>query len=314
MKRAEEAALGVAISSIPPPPTSRAPESSVRLAPESSSRPAPSSTTVPHSTTTPNLGAFIADALDGRAPAKAPPSPGRISIPPPGKGEAPGAQARRELLARRLTGGSVRAPAAPKVPAIAYAKTEDAVDALKRRYDEKVSAARTSQARKYTEAGYAARAKGDMVAAANSLRVALSFDTENQELKVAHEEAQTAADQLLVDQYLKQAEYEERSERWGDAGRSWGRVARAQATNAKAHERGAHCLMKADGDLHEAVALAQRAVQLEPKNVAFRRTMANVYLAAGLTLNAKRELDAVLQLAPEDPPTVALLKRIAKSS
>jgi tetratricopeptide (TPR) repeat protein len=217
------------------------------------------------------------------------------------------------MLARRLT-GSVRAPAPAKVPAIAYAKTEDAVDALKRRYEDKVAAARTSQAKKYTDAGMEAKAKGDMVAAANSLRVALSFDADNAQLKAAHEEAQRAADQLLVDQYLKQAEYEERSERWADAGRSWGRVARTQTTNAKAHERAGFCLVKAAGDLHDAVALTQRAVQLEPKNASYRRTMANVYLAAGLTLNAKRELEAALQLAPDDANTTALLKRIAKSS
>ena len=178
---------------------------------------------------------------------------------------------------------------------------------------ERLSAARSAQARKYTESGLAARAKGDMVAAANGFRVALSFDPESTELKAMHAEAQRAADEILVEQYLKQAEYEERSERWADAGRSWARVARTQTSNAKAHERAAFCLLKAGGDLHEAAALGQRGVQLEPKNAAFRRTMANVYLGAGLTLNAKRELDAALQLAPDEPTTIALLKRIAKS-
>jgi curved DNA-binding protein CbpA len=324
MKRAEEATLGAAASSmppppsgvatargvgpgsVPPPPSSRVPDSRAQPAPN-----APQKTPSGSPGTSPNLGAFIADALDGKGTSKAPPNAARISVPP-ASSETPGARARRELLARRLTGGSMRVPAPPKLPTIGYAKTEDAVDALKRRYEDKVSAARTSQAKKYSEAGYAARARGDMVAAANSLRVAIGFDPENAELKAAHAEAQRAADQLLVDQYLKQAEYEERSERWADAGRSWGRVARTQPTNAKAQERAAFCVMKADGDLHDAVALAQRAVQLEPKNAGFRRTMANVYLAAGLALNAKRELEAVLQLAPDDPATVALLKRIGK--
>ena len=41
---------------------------------------------------------------------------------------------------------------------------------------------------------------------------------------------------------------------------------------------------------------------------------ANVYLSAGLSLNAKRELETALQLAPSDAATLALLKRIAKSS
>ena len=153
-----------------------------------------------------------------------------------------------------------------------------------------------------------------MVAAANALRVAIGFDPENAELKAVQEEAQRAADGILVEQYLKQAEYEERSERWVDAGRSWTRVARTHPSDAKAHERAAHCVLKGNGNLHEAAAMGQRAVQLEPKNPAFRRTLANVYLSAGLSLNARRELEAALQLAPSDAATAALLKRIAKSS
>jgi tetratricopeptide (TPR) repeat protein len=218
------------------------------------------------------------------------------------------------MLARRLTAGNLKPPPTPRPATIAFARTEDAVDALKRRYEDRVAAARDSQVKKYAQSGQDARVKGDMVAAANAFRVALSFDPENVELKVAHEEAQRASDQILVEQYLKQAEYEERSERWADAGRSWSRVARTRATDAKAHERAAFCMMKADGNLRDAVPLAQRAVQLEPKNVAYRKTMANVYLAAGLTLNAKRELEAAIQLAPDDAGTLALLKRIGKSA
>ncbi len=322
MKRAEEAIGAVVAAAGPlvtPAPAARAtapaPAPSPSPVPRSPlSSPKPPANTATSEAASPNLGAFIADALDGRGPSKpAPASAGRISVTP-ARSEPPGARERRELLARRLTGGSMRVPAAPKVPAISYAKTEDAVDALKRRYEEKVSAARVSQARKYLDAGNEAKAKGDLVAAANAFRVALGFDPDNAELKASHEESQREADHLLVEQYLKQAEYEERSERWADAGRSWARVARAQLSNAKAYERAAFCMTKADGDLHEAAALGQRAVQLEPKNVHYRRTMANVYLAAGLTLNAKRELEAALQLAPDDPSTTALLKRIAKSS
>jgi tetratricopeptide (TPR) repeat protein len=200
------------------------------------------------------------------------------------------------------------------MPSSGHVKTVDAVDALRRRYEDRVSQARGSQARKYAESGMAAKASGDMVAAANSLRVALSFDPDNPELKAAHEEAQRASDQLLAEQYLKQAEYEERSERWADAGRSWQRVARARDSDAKAHERAAHCIVKASGDLHDASTLAQRAVQLQPKSAAYRVTLANVYLSAGLTKNAKRELEAAAQLAPGDANVAALLKRIAKPS
>jgi tetratricopeptide (TPR) repeat protein len=300
MQRATDA-IG-AISSIPPPPASR-PDVASDSQPIIKAFDPPSS---------PNLGSRLVDSLDGRVATK-PPSVGRITVPP-NRSEPPGAKGRREMLARRLTAGNLKPPPTPRPATIAFARTEDAVDALKRRYEDRVAAARDSQVKKYAQSGQDARVKGDMVAAANAFRVALSFDPENVELKVAHEEAQRASDQILVEQYLKQAEYEERSERWADAGRSWSRVARTRATDAKAHERAAFCMMKADGNLRDAVPLAQRAVQLEPKNVAYRKTMANVYLAAGLTLNAKRELEAAIQLAPDDAGTLALLKRIGKSA
>ena len=186
---------------------------------------------------------------------------------------------------------------------------------MKRRYEEKLTAARTGQARKYAECGLVALAKGNVVAAANALRVALTFDNENAEVKVAYDKAQRASDPILSDQYLKQAEYEERAEEWADAARSWGRVAARPRGQHEAHERPRSCLMKADGNLHEAAALAQRAVQLAPKNAQVRLTLANVFLAAGLTLNAKRELflEAAAQLAPGDANIASLLKRIGKS-
>jgi hypothetical protein len=224
------------------------------------------------------------------------------------------AKTRREMLARRLTGNGARPPppAAPAVSPATYAKPADAVDALKRRYEARLLAAKTSQAKKYAESGIAARAKGDVVAAANALRVAVTFDENNAELKAAYEDAQRASDQLLAEQYSKQADYEEKAERWPDAARSWQRVARARENDAKAHERAAHCLVKASGNLHEASKLAQRAVQLNPKSAQAHVVLANVYLAAGLGKNGKRELESALALAPNDAGIVTLLKRIGK--
>jgi curved DNA-binding protein CbpA len=300
MKQAEAAAREVTSSSIPPPLTPRGAEGAAK----------PFSPPM-----MPTVGPIIMETLDGIGPASPPPASGRQSVLPI-RSTPPAPQSRREMLARRLT-GSMRPPSSAKIAAAAaaaYAKPEDAVDSLKRRYEEKVTAKRSAQARKYTTAGIEARAKGDMVAAANSLRVAIEFDPENAELIAAQKEAQRAADEILVEQYLKQAQYEERSERWADAARSWTRVARTRTSDANAHERAAYCGVKGNGNLHEAAAMGQRAVQLEPKNATFRCTLANVYLSAGLSLNAKRELEAALALAPDDATTAALLKRITKSS
>jgi hypothetical protein len=42
-------------------------------------------------------------------------------------------------------------------------------------------------------------------------------------------------------------------------------------------------------------------------------TLANIYLAAGLTLNARRELEAAALLAPQDDSIQAILRRLGKA-
>jgi hypothetical protein len=298
IRRVEETARGMAAA---PPSQASAPAIDAPAAGKPPAAAPPS---------TPNVDAITDDALTAKGPPPEPSRP-RINVTPAQR-EAE-AKTRREMLARRLTGNGARPPApAPVVPPVTYAKPADAVDALRRRYEERLLAAKTSQAKKYAESGMAARAKGDIVAAANALRVAVTFDENNAQLKAAYAEAQRASDQLLAEQYAKQADYEEKSERWADAARSWQRVARAKENDARAHERAAHCLVKADGNLHEASKLAQRAVQLSPKSAHARVVLANVYLAAGLGKNAKRELEAALLLAPNDAGIATLLKRIGK--
>jgi predicted Zn-dependent protease len=71
--------------------------------------------------------------------------------------------------------------------------------------------------------------------------------------------------------------------------------------------------MRASGDLHLASTLAQQAIALDPANANYRVTLANVYLAAGLTKNARRELEAAQQLAPDDGTIQSLLKRVTKA-
>jgi curved DNA-binding protein CbpA/Tfp pilus assembly protein PilF len=245
------------------------------------------------------------------------------SSPPPPSGAVPAGsslrpmdpQARRDALARRLTGGAAvsRAPP-PKTPSQPVQSAQSAMDALKRRYTERVGEAHRTQAKKYAAVGHQARANNDVVAAANAFRVALSFAPDDEELKTAHAEMQKAADVILAEGYMKQAIYEERFEHWPEAAKNWVRVVKSRPQDARAHERAAHALAKTNGNLHEAADLARRAVALDPSNYKYKITLANVFLAAGLALNAKRELEAALQLEPKNPEILALLKRIAKGS
>lgn len=231
-------------------------------------------------------------------------------------------RARREALARRLTGGAPRPGAPPPVASAPPPPTHhaqnmsagEAMDALKRRYEDKIQAAKEAQSKKYADAAAASMAKGDVVAAANAYRVALSFDTNNAETIALAEEAQRKASDSLVESYTKQGTYEERAERWPEAARSWSRVAQLRPNDPVVLERAANAVLKAEGDKHQAAEFAKRAIELSPDTIAYRITLANIYLAADLTLAAKRELETAAKLAPSNVAVQTMLKKLQKTS
>ena len=77
-----------------------------------------------------------------------------------------------------------------------------------------------------------------------------------------------------------------------------------------AARRAAQAMLKASADLHRAQSYAQKAVLLDGKNVENLTVLARVYLAAGLKLNAIRELEKAAQLAPKDEMVNNLLREV----
>ncbi|MBL8611680.1 MAG: DnaJ domain-containing protein [Myxococcales bacterium] len=230
--------------------------------------------------------------------------------------------ARRQALAARLTGGAMR-PKAPTSPGTApppaahpaqSMSTSEAVDALKRRYEDKISAAKLAQSRKYADAAAAAMAKGDVVGAANAYRVAMSFDGVDAETAERAQEAQQKATETLAESYTKQGTYEERAERWPEAARSWSRVAQLKPNDPLGLDRAANAILKAEGDKHQAAEYAKRAIELSPDTIAYRLTLASIYVAADLNLAAKRELELAAKLAPNNVAVQTMLKKIQKSA
>ncbi len=217
-------------------------------------------------------------------------------------------QARREALARRLMGGSVAPPRQPSVPQMRAVTSDPA--ALRRHYKTRVDAARERMVKEYVEQATAAMEKSDWGMALTSFKLAMAAAPDDTELRASLVEAQAKATRQLAENYQRQAQYEEKGQRWAEAARSWTRVTKARPDSVEAHERAAHCLVGAQGNLHEAATLARRAITLDPSKTSYRVTLAKVYIAAGLGLNAKRELEAALQMAPGDASIQTLLKRI----
>lgn len=257
----------------------------------------------------------------GPSPAAAPSMPGAASggvqsPPSPAKSSSPAvdAVARRDALARRLLGGHRMAGASNRPPttqgsAPPRSTSVEAMDALRRRYEERVLAAKTAQARTYVAKAKSAVAAGDPVAGANALRVASSLAPDDVEIQRMAKEAQAKANVIVGQTYTQQAVYEEKNGHLAEAARSWVRACTALESDAGAHERAANAILKAAGDLHQAAALGRRACEIDPSNARARVTLARVYLAAGLALNARRELETAAQLSPQDDTIREMIKQ-----
>jgi Flp pilus assembly protein TadD len=74
--------------------------------------------------------------------------------------------------------------------------------------------------------------------------------------------------------------------------------------------KAASALLKSGGDMHQAVDFAKKAVLLAPKRIEPRLTLIEVYIAAGLPLAAKRELEQAREIAPRDDRMMELSKRL----
>jgi curved DNA-binding protein CbpA len=266
----------------------------------------------------------IAEALargpiaPGEAASAVVPEPQAFERPPsaPLQSSAQDLQRRREALARRLKGGTrpsfrPRAPEAPSNP-LRIPTPQDAMDALKRRYHERIEGATQAQAQRHIEAANAALAKEDYAAAATSLNIATEFAPNDTALLARAQEVRKKADGILAESYLKQAKYEERQGHWLEAGRSWQKLAKIR-NDAESHERAARALLQsAEGDLHQIADHARKAIMLEPQEVTHHVTLVEVYLKAGLLASARRAAETATALDPNHEPLQNVLKRFPK--
>jgi tetratricopeptide (TPR) repeat protein len=231
----------------------------------------------------------------------------------------------KELLARKLaaaTGrrvpGSSPPPRRPSPPPAAPPRAEPADrDTLLRGLATSLKnvAAVTggiNRAKRHLEDARAAEAEGNFVSAANSLRLATALAPERQDLAAEYERVSKALAATLADTYEKQGQYEERMNRWAEAALSWAKVCEGRPADAHAHRRTAAAMLEAGGDLSKAKHYAQRAVDLLPEDARTRRTLGRVFFAAGMTLNAKRELEKSAKLDPSDEMVKNLLRELSQ--
>lgn len=153
-----------------------------------------------------------------------------------------------------------------------------------------------------------AESAGEPMVAVAELQLALAIEPDNEWLQTEHGRLSKAVARALADNYEKQACYEEKTGNWAAAANSWARVADGRPESDEAARYTAEALVKASGDLHKAQKYAQRAVDIDGKSVTNLVCLARVYLAAGLKLNAQRELEKAAKLDPDDEMVKNLIR------
>ncbi|MGF1467632.1 MAG: DnaJ domain-containing protein [Sandaracinaceae bacterium] len=213
--------------------------------------------------------------LEGEAPSPSPPpSPaapragGPGASPPPGR---PGPKLPSDLVLRQLA-GSLRSSA----------KHTGGINDLDRQV-------RTAQR---------AEKEGDIAAAVKALRLAVAYAPERFDLEADLTRLQSRLAAELADDYEQQALYEQQHGKWKEAAVSWSKVFEGRPEDPVAARRAARAIVQAGGDLHKAQELAQSAVDLEPNGGENLQVLGQVYMAAGLRLNARRVLEQAAQMDP----------------
>jgi curved DNA-binding protein CbpA len=213
--------------------------------------------------------------------------------------------ARTEML-RSL---AVPAASAPRAPG--RGDRIDPVEA-KRRLAEFASHAkalreRQLKAKHYFETGMAAFRAERWLEAAASVRLALAFDPRNESHREAFGQIQQKAHEMRATQLVREAEGALDVRDYPRALTAFEEALHFRPHDADLHHRAARLAQLGGGDLRKAKEWAALACELAPDEAPYRRTLGQIYKAAGLEANARRELRRALELDPSDAESRAEL-------
>ena len=109
---------------------------------------------------------------------------------------------------------------------------------------------------------------------------------------------------------LKEADGSYQLGDYRDAFRLYDEALHYRPFDAELSHKTARLAWKLGSDLRKAKDCAMAACELAPENPGYRRTLGQIYKAAGLFANAKRELQTALRLDPSDAESRQELKTL----
>jgi curved DNA-binding protein CbpA len=250
-------------------------------------------------------------------------SSGRVSMPPSTPEER--RQRTQQLLRRRLEGATGRPPTPGAGTSISGRPSTDrqsvpddspesairrdrALRGLATSLKGAAMANRGQRSQQQTAYAKEFESKGNLIEAANCLRLAATFEPDRADIRAEYQRVSALVAADLAQRYEKRAQYEERAGKWKVAAESWSKVSEGRLNEAYPARKTAEMLLKAGEDVVLAKKYAERAVELDPRNVSNITLLAAIYIAGGLVLNAKRELEKANKLDPGNEVVKNLLK------
>lgn len=233
--------------------------------------------------------------------------------PPPAELTSDEERLRRVALKRRLLGrNSPSQPPSQPPPSSrpGLSAAESALQTLQERRRFAQDGAQRVVVARYLNAAREAQSRGDFSKAAQLLHLAREADPNDGEVAAAQEQMARAAAFALGQSHLEKGDEFAEQDRWREAADSYSKAANHLPRDVDAQIKTARAILKSQGDVRKAVDFARRAASLDPKLFEARQILIESYFAAGLGLLAKKELEALHEIAPNDARLAKIARRI----
>ena len=226
-----------------------------------------------------------------------------------------------ELLSDPVTRAEVQRNAAEASPPPAAASSVGPVPAEPRKKlpplhlhapQLRALAERKAKSKGFFESGMAAFREGKWREAAASVRLAIAFDPWNEGFKESFGEVQRKANEVRAEQLLKEAHASLDLRHGPEALRLFEEALLYRPHDPDVNHTAARLAWLVGGDLRKAKDYAVSACELRPEVGQYRRTLGQIYKAAGLVANARRELEVALRIDPKDAEAKQELRGLAK--
>jgi tetratricopeptide (TPR) repeat protein len=146
--------------------------------------------------------------------------------------------------------------------------------------------------------------------AAGAVRLAIAFDPENSAYREEFPNVQRRAHEERAKHLVKHGEGALEMRDYAAALDDFEEALHYRPADAELAHRAAKLSLQVGGDLKRTKEFAAQAVEAEPANAAYRKLLADVYAAAGLNANARREYEAALRIDPNDREAKSSLRAL----